>query len=130
MNLIYATNWHLRFLILVFVLSGNNINARTVENIKSLETENGSVLSNTELDIKKIILLIDSVVDLSKSQQVLLTEHFITKKEFFSGSDLSEVRKEAVLLAFRQDFENILSPAQLDLLALDIVLCELIYSNY
>jgi len=130
MNLIYATNWHLRFLILVFVLSGNNINARTVENIKSLETENGSVLSNTELDIKKIILLIDSVVDLSKSQQVLLTEHFITKKEFFSGSDLSEVRKEAVLLAFRQDFENILSPAQLDLLALDIVLCELIYNNY
>lgn len=72
------------------------------------------VVSSFESD--EIVLRIKKLIDLTSNQEEKIYKHLRNKKEFFSTTELSVSRKETVLNAYKEDFDNIISAKQIALI--------------
>jgi hypothetical protein len=65
---------------------------------------------------KKIVLELKRIVKLNFEQEEKLSKHLDNKINFFSNAELSDVRKEAVLSAYKEEFNRIFNEEQIFLL--------------
>lgn len=92
--------------------------------------ENKTGKNQSESKSEELITKIDKLVSLSKEQHIILKKHFQNKIEFFADTELSDARKEVVLLAYKREFENCLTARQIQLLNEDKKISNTIFSSY
>ena len=92
--------------------------------------ENKTGKNQSESKSEELITKIDKLVSLSKEQHIILKKHFQNKIEFFADTELSDARKEVVLLAYKREFENCLTARQIQLLNEDKKISDTIFNSY
>jgi hypothetical protein len=92
--------------------------------------ENKTGKNQSESKSEELIIKIDKLVSLSKEQYTILKKHFQNKMDFFADTELSDARKEIVLLAYKREFENCLTARQIQLLNENKKMSDTIFSSY
>jgi hypothetical protein len=85
--------------------------------IMTFSQDDKSVKTPDNLQANDIVLEIKSVVSITKVQEEKLLKHFKNKKDFFSTSKLSELRKQVVLNAYKNEFDSVLTDQQLEIVS-------------
>jgi hypothetical protein len=83
-----------------------------------------------EFNSDELITRIDKLVLLSQEQINILKKYFYDKTAFFVNAELSDSRKEIVLLAYKREFDSYLSVKQIELLNKDKEIGDTIFNSY
>ncbi len=70
----------------------------------------------SSFDPNEIVKKVKNVVDLTPDQEERMSQHLKRRKEFFATAQLSDLRKQTVLNAYKEEFDNILNAKQATLI--------------
>lgn len=79
------------------------------------QKQNSKSDDQVSFEPNELVMKVDKIVKLTANQEERLLQHFKNKKIFFSNSLLSDSRRQAVLNAYKEEFDNILDVKQLTL---------------
>lgn len=70
----------------------------------------------SSFDPNEIVKKVKDIVDLTPDQEERMSQHLKRRKEFFAAVQLSDSRKQTVLNAYKEEFDNILNAKQATLI--------------